>query len=77
MNEKTWDEILVAAGGAAALLGLPQIEIATELARLAVRLGCVVLGCPSDVEAKLQPADVPTGEAQLAARARIRERHDR
>lgn len=70
MNEKTWDEILVAAGAAALALGLPQLEIAASLARLAARLGCAVVGCPDDVAATLQPADVPTGDEQLAARAR-------
>lgn len=71
MNEKTWDEILTAAGVTATALGLPQVQVATELARIVVRLGCRVVGCPADVEAELQPADIPTGENQLAARARI------
>jgi len=38
-------------------------------------LGCLVHGCPADVEAQaasLMPADVPTGRGQLDALARIR-----
>ncbi len=39
--------------------------------------GCAIASCPADVEAQaaaLLPADVPTGERQLAARGRNKAR---
>jgi hypothetical protein len=51
--------------------GLPHVIALLKTA------GCAIAGCPADVEAEaaaLLPADVPTGENQLAARDRIRAR---
>jgi hypothetical protein len=46
------------------------IRIASAIARALTEEGCDVDGCPADVLDTLQPADIPTGEAGLAARQR-------
>lgn len=78
MSAVPWSTILAGAEAglrlAAPTMPLPAAviaEAALALARILVGQGCAV-DCPPDVEARLMPADVPTGENQLAARDRIR-----
>lgn len=73
MTSVPWSTILAAASHAADLLP-PPLNIAADLALAIARgyleEGCTIDGCPYEVAAKLEPADIPTGQAGLDARSR-------
>lgn len=62
MTPVEWSAILALVGGA--------VDIALRIAEAIRGCGGAVAGCPAEVEAVLQPADIPTGEAGLDARSR-------
>lgn len=73
-REKTWDQILNAAGFAASVLGLPELAVAVALAKVAEAAGCAVIGCPADVDLKGPLPDVGRAwrDAEQAAEDRVR-----
>jgi hypothetical protein len=69
-----WDDVLKQAASTVAALApaLPQpagtvAAVAAAIAGALIDLGCAIEGCDGD--GAPQPADIPTGEAGLAARA--------
>lgn len=69
-----WLEVVKAASSLVPEPAGTVLRVATHLAGILIEEGCTIDGCPADVAAKLMPADVPTGERQLAARRRNRTR---
>jgi hypothetical protein len=75
-----WSQILAAADAAARFIPHPAggvVSIALAIARALVDDGCTVDGCPADIKARLQPADIPAEDvaffkARGEAEARVR-----
>ncbi len=70
-----WSTIVDAATAAAALLPPPANVIATialNIARDYQREGCVIGGCPAELQTKLLDGDIPDGQDQLDSLGRMR-----
>lgn len=55
MKTVDYEHIVRDVGALAQLLGVPAAALATEVAALAVRLGCSVIGCDDSPEAPRAP----------------------